>query len=514
MDTKFVLEQAAGATVIFALAGLAAWVLRGQSAASRYFVWCLATIAALVLPLASLLKPAGSPAVLIAPVVESTYSITVGPDDGLWGWGSAQTLLAAWAVGFLLTGIRLANGVWQASNRRRLSQASRIHAGSVEVRLSDRITVPETFGFRRPVILLPTEAAEWTAERLKVVLAHELVHVERHDWLTQLIAQFSLCVYWFHPLAWMAVAQIRKERELACDDGVLRQGYRNSEYAEHLVDIARAVRSQSDALAPSVPMATRSQLESRVRAILNPALKRGTVTTMMKFAATGCTALAILLFSSANGTAAGSATVSGTISDASGARVPQARVLLTPVGEGKAYAVMSTEAGNWELRSVAAGEYTLEVRRPGFAAYQHRIAVPEDRPVLFDVRLSVGRIEESMTVQGQGSPQASAAATRSAVPSRISIGGNVQAAKLLRQTRPEYPAHMKSAGITGLVVLQAVIGREGEVIKLESISPDVHPYLVEAATAAVKQWKYQPTLLNGVPVEVITIINVNFTLAP
>jgi TonB family protein len=235
---------------------------------------------------------------------------------------------------------------------------------------------------------------------------------------------------------------------------------------------------------------------------------------MMKLAATSCTALAILLFSSANGTAAGAATVSGTITDASGAMVPTARLLLTPVGEGKTYAATSNEVGSWELRSVAAGEYTLEVRRPGFAAYRQRMIVPEDKPVQLDVRLSVGMIEENLNVQGQGLPQPSAAPRPAGMPSRISIGGNVQAAKLLRQPRPAYPPHLKSAGITGLVVLQAVIGREGDIIRLESIAPDVHPDLVEAATAAVQQWKYQPTLLNGVPVEVVTVVNVNFSLAP
>ena len=81
-------------------------------------------------------------------------------------------------------------------------------------------------------------------------------------------------------------------------------------------------------------------------------------------------------------------------------------------------------------------------------------------------------------------------------------------------TRPIYPPQMKEARITGTVVLQAVISREGNVLNLESISPEVHPDLVEAAMEAVRQWQYEPTLLNGVPVEIVTLININFTLAP
>jgi protein TonB len=94
------------------------------------------------------------------------------------------------------------------------------------------------------------------------------------------------------------------------------------------------------------------------------------------------------------------------------------------------------------------------------------------------------------------------------------VGGNVQAAKIVHMTRPTYPPQMKEAGITGTVVLQAVISREGNVLNLESISPEVHPDLVQAAMEAVRQWQYEPTLLNGAPVEIVTLININFTLAP
>ena len=132
---------------------------------------------------------------------------------------------------------------------------------------SERISVPETFGCLAPVVLLPAEAADWNPERIDVVLAHEFVHIQRRDWLTQLLAQFSACVYWFHPFAWIALKQMRKERELACDDGVLRLGYKSSDYARHLVDVARCVRNGVEALSPSVAMACRAQLESRIRAL-------------------------------------------------------------------------------------------------------------------------------------------------------------------------------------------------------------------------------------------------------
>jgi protein TonB len=98
-----------------------------------------------------------------------------------------------------------------------------------------------------------------------------------------------------------------------------------------------------------------------------------------------------------------------------------------------------------------------------------------------------------------------------ATPQRIKIGGSVQQAKLVRQPHPVYPPLAKQARISGVVKLSAIISKDGTIQKLEVLSG--HPLLVPAALEAVKQWVYQPTLLNGEPVEVITQIDVNFTLS-
>jgi protein TonB len=93
----------------------------------------------------------------------------------------------------------------------------------------------------------------------------------------------------------------------------------------------------------------------------------------------------------------------------------------------------------------------------------------------------------------------------------IRVGGNVQAAKLVRQPKPVYPPLAKQARIQGAVKFTAIIGKDGTIQNLQLLSG--HPLLVQAATEAVKQWVYQPTLLNGEAVEVVTQIDVNFTLS-
>ena len=79
--------------------------------------------------------------------------------------------------------------------------------------------------------------------------------------------------------------------------------------------------------------------------------------------------------------------------------------------------------------------------------------------------------------------------------------------------RPSYPLDCKAEGVEGTVVLRAVIGTDGSVLNLQQVNELVDKRLVAAATEAVKQWRYQPTFLNGQPVEVITEVQVNFVLA-
>jgi len=90
------------------------------------------------------------------------------------------------------------------------------------------------------------------------------------------------------------------------------------------------------------------------------------------------------------------------------------------------------------------------------------------------------------------------------------VGGNVQSANLLEKVDPVYPPLAREARIQGTVRFTAIIGRDGHVQNLQLISG--HPLLVPAAQAAVKQWVYRQTLLNGKPVEVITSVEVNFVV--
>jgi protein TonB len=108
-------------------------------------------------------------------------------------------------------------------------------------------------------------------------------------------------------------------------------------------------------------------------------------------------------------------------------------------------------------------------------------------------------------------PNTTIAPIAPAVPAApISVPSDVQAAKLIRKVIPVYPQMARVTRTQGTVRITGTIGKDGAIARLQLVSG--HPLLVQAALEAVKQWTYQPTLLNGQPVEVITTIDVMFRL--
>jgi len=160
---------------------------------------------------------------------------------------------------------------------------------------SDRAHVPMTWGIVYPRILLPEDADSWVAARRTVVLLHELAHIKRLDTLTQLLAQVSTALFWFHPGVWFAAREMRREREHACDDFVLDAGARASDYAHSLLQIARPLVNGAPAAA-ALAMARTSELEGRLLAILDPRINRRPASRIrLAFASVAMIGLAIPL---------------------------------------------------------------------------------------------------------------------------------------------------------------------------------------------------------------------------
>ena len=308
-------DGAVRATALLGIATALAALAGRRSAALRHFVWALALAGVLVLPLAGAAlpelpvpiptpwppggqpeaavvdasapaPPAGAvPASAGAGAIEGPHPAPAAVPAPAWSalalaiWGIGAAAFAAWS----LAGIR--------NIRRLVAQATPVTAREwldplhdacarlairrpVRLLQSDRVAMPMTWGWRQPVVLLPARASGWQSTRRAVVLRHELAHVKRADVVTQLLAQWACAVHWFNPVVWLAAFRLRGEREQACDDAVLGLGTRASDYANHLLDIARECRAHDLAASAAVAIARPSQLERRMRAILDPTVRR------------------------------------------------------------------------------------------------------------------------------------------------------------------------------------------------------------------------------------------------
>ena len=310
--------------VILIVAALVCLVWRRGAAAARHLVWFLALAGLLCLPGLSRLLPAWQePLWRVGAYGGSGNEITValgfvpaGPvtaprrtiaparpaappastpalDPGLrqfatqFNTGWLVACLTIWLAVAALMITSVAVGRWRLRALRRAAQRPANPDWLVLLRrLCDQVQVrrevtllqsadnvmPVTWGSWWPVILLPAEAERWSSDRLQVVLLHELAHVKRWDCLTQLIARLACAVYWFNPLVWLAARRMCVERERACDDLVLNGGWKPSDYAAHLVDIARSFRRVPRVAA--IAVARSSNLRGRIAEIVDSSRSR------------------------------------------------------------------------------------------------------------------------------------------------------------------------------------------------------------------------------------------------
>lgn len=515
------------ASLLLVLAFLVTFALRRAPASSRRLVWVLMGACLLLLPVLSTIPPpVGIGRVLSEPTwVSSTVSSEVDaavPVQSTPKAAPVPWVPVIWAAGALAIFLRLAVGMarilWLARLSKRIEApeasaelARRIGVTRVAFAESDRVAMPITCGVFRPLILLPRNRSEWPAERMRLVLAHELIHVQQRDCLIQLVMQFAGCLYWFHPLMWLGAAQFRKERERACDDGVLNLVVAGPDYAGHLLELVRTLKAGAR---PSlaVAMAHQSNLESRLVALLDAKVKRKKLGRTATVLATLAAVCLMLPLASVRGQSAGArGTLWGIVTDPSGAVIPFVTVLANNLDAKTKETAMSNAGGEYTIKSVPTGHYTVEVMSPGFKIFRRNdVVLNSDENQRLDVHMEIGSINERMEVVGK-KPASQAVPT--AIPQRIRVGGNVAAAKLLSKVAPVYPEYAQQQGIEGTVLLQAIISKEGAVMSL-SVANTADPDLGRAAMTAVQQWHYSPTLLNGQPVEVVTAITVDFKLRP
>ena len=527
-------------------------------------------------------------------------------------------LLLVWAAGVSVLALRLGRGWINVVHIRREARPLGDHSvtaaalriarrlgvrRSFRVLSSARVLVPAVIGWIRPVILLPAAVvAGMPATHLDAILAHELAHIRRSDFLVNVLQSAAEVLLFFHPAVWWVSRQIRIERELCADDLAVAVSGDRVTYAAALTSL-ESLRTESLAIA----MVSGDDLLTRVRRLLEPnvatrpRISGGFAMTvamiLLLFAFTGSQAgtsaaadvvapvasaasvapvaspsPAKLVAPSIATTAtpsvarprpspqAGRPQVAGVVQDKQGGVLPGVDVTISvPQGSQlpnpQANRSVTNARGSFSFPEVQPGEYNLTVSLRGFRTNRTRLNVVAGQALSVVVTLELGSLSEQVTVRQTAAPGAPIPARRpetaadyfdlaksyyqqgrlveaeemttralglmraetpTATPATapapapgvpIRVGGDIVEPRKIRDVKPTYPPDA-APGTEGLVIIEATIARDGTVQNARVVRSV--PGLDESALAAVRQWAYTPTKLNGVPVEVVMTVTVSF----
>ncbi len=575
------------ATVVLALGLAATVVVRKRSASLRHAILATAIVAAAAMPVFELLLPQ-VPIVRLQQRITSFSSGLVFTSGTITGATMADTITAndeglpwaalfviVWGTGALVIFSGLAAGLLRL--RRLRSQCTVVEGRwreltdelarecgvrrHVAVLRSAAPSLLVTCGVLRPAIILPAGASRWREDRVRIVLRHELAHIRRHDAAMQLVAEAVRILHWINPLAWIASRRLRQESEYACDDAVLREGVEGTEYATHLLEVARQLSGRPSSWASAHAIAHSSTLERRIVAMLQQrnrtSLKRrdwivaalGAVAVSIPLAAAGIASpesspltpgphdTHIRVEAAVPGTAIDDtggrsprsavspqapSEITGRVLDQLGGVIPGVRMTLIDPRSATHLRQQTNAAGVFTFRDLPPGTYELIATAPGFTSISNVLTVGSGDTVRRTITLPLGTLKETIITACSMPPLARVVSAIGAgmlpvvhaqeAPAPARVGGNLKPPIKVKDVRPACPATVP-AGETEVTVT-ARIGVDGFVNDARPVpthsGSDVPAALIESVMDAVRQWQFTPTLLNGQPVPVEMTVSVTF----
>lgn len=310
---------------ILAICWLATIVIR-KNASLRHLGWAIGFVAILFAPILTWVVPSRNvvgvqkPALIemsatadsvidLTPADFQTADLPTAPREFPW---PIPVLL--WVGGILLVGSQagLANlGVrklrkestsWRGVEIEPSTLASQMgvkRAWQLRQSSTEKPPAAMTWGFIRPVVLLPRDCSAWSLVRLRATVLHELAHIRRADSLTQRLTLVACALHWFNPAIWLAARALRADAEAAADDAVLRSGVKASDYAAELLGIAAELGGlRQPKLSQGVSIMKDSRIESRIRAIVDPSRRRRGITSLQTLTAVAVGAFSLTALAS------------------------------------------------------------------------------------------------------------------------------------------------------------------------------------------------------------------------
>jgi TonB family protein len=473
--------------------------LGGRASRARYAASCLALGLMIALPLATFAHLASDEyrlrAALDGPMaIDPGMTLVVGAGEMAANWPvriavaldrALPWILVAWFAGVIFFVGRLNVGLMVARRMRSMGtgavpaelqqafDALRRRLGverAVRLMHSALVEAPTVIGWLRPVVLVPASCLTGLSTmQIEAVLAHELAHIRRHDYLVSVLQSVIETLLFYHPAVWWVSKQIRRERECCCDELAVAVSGDRLAYARAL-SLLEERRSFNPEFALG---ANGGVLKMRIKRLLG-CKEDGAVS---QFAAFTVLALAVAL--------AGSYEL--TVARAEAGAVSHAARVASPM-ELEPAVPLNTLIAAPAVRQFQLKETVLMVQAEAPAA-----TPTTDAPAV------------------QGGPVSILAGVAPAPGGPVRLSSGVVAGMILTKVDPVYPPEAKEKHVQGAVILHAIISKQGTMENLSVISGN--GMLVASAMDAVRQWTYRPYLLNGQPVEVETSITVNYTMA-
>lgn len=548
----------AKATVILALALVGVRLARRSSAAVRHVLLAAAFAMLLALPMTSMLVrsvrlvevPIVTSSAVDSPSLSSRTGSTPRGDRVSAVFRERATippsrvsasviLLAIWAAVALLFLMPVFFGLW---HMRKLRLGRPWRHGQVilrklvddvgvrrpvEVLLHGAVSGPGSCGTLRPVIVLPMDAPTWREDDLSRAIIHELEHVRRGDWVSQCFARAVCACYWFHPLVWIAWRQLVLEAERACDDAVLRCAEPTA-YALQLVALAE--RKSNPSNLPLLTLANRTELATRVAAVLDSRQQRGRASIVCLALACVASILLVVTISpfrivTAAQTQEQTQTFSGSLTDPLGRTLPDAKLTLWNTSTQQSIETRSDGAGHFKFSGIPVGSYRLQVAEFGS---QGQISLAHGQHLARNIALAMGEMNDTLTVHSNDAPavlpplpaplpppsQTSEPYPNQADASRcaqVSMFCRVMPPVQIARIQPIYPAKQRASGIAGTVVVEGRVGTDGLIKDLHAIPPADTDF-ASSTFDALRRWQFTPIRLDGVPVDTNIRVTAHFVI--